>query len=516
MRDSGLAAVYDRYADHLYTYCRFLLREPTDAADAVEDTFLVAVERLPGPPDDEWLRPWLFAVARNACLSRLKSGQAATAFESPPESPFETASETAFESAFDEAAGGDGDRALLRAALRGLTPAERDVIGLLWHGPDIAEIASVLGISRDAALSLFSRARDHLELCVVALVVVRAGRRSCQGLGAVLGDWDGRLTVPLARKLSRHIDRCAACGARRREDLRPSLLLSLTPNALLGAAVTDEVLRRADVSTRVLRRQVLDAAADPSPEGTAIRALACRRQGSFGENGFPRPLDTSARGGLRGPRGRIGLAAACVACVAAAVAGIAVVSGGGQPPAPASAGPGLAGAQRAGGGAVSAVSGTQPSGSASRTGSPSPSASASPSPSPSASPSAATTSAAPEPASTAPKPSSRAASPTPSAKTASPGPSPSASATLSVPSSVTLEQEQGQWPPQWQGTLTVTVSGGSLSWSVAADQGLTFSQVSGTASATITITGQGRNFSPITISAGGTVRTVDVVARGGR
>ena len=33
----GLAEAYDRYAAPLYTYCRSLLREPADAAHAVQD-----------------------------------------------------------------------------------------------------------------------------------------------------------------------------------------------------------------------------------------------------------------------------------------------------------------------------------------------------------------------------------------------------------------------------------------------------------------------------------------------
>jgi RNA polymerase sigma factor (sigma-70 family) len=494
VRDSGLAAVYDRYADHLYTYCRFLLGEPADAVDAVEDAFLVAVERLPGPPEDEWLRPWLFAVARNACLSRLQSGQAASAFDS----------------AFDDAAGGDTDHALLRAAMRGLSSAERDIIGMLWHGLDVAEIASVLGVSRDDALSLFSRARDQLELCAVTLVVTRAGRGSCQGLDAVLGDWDGRLTVPLARKLGKHIDHCEACGTLRREELRPGLLLRLTPGALLGAAITDEALRRAAVSTRLLRRQALGTAADPSPEAAAIRAMACKRQGTFGEGGFPKPLGTAATDGLRWRRWRIGLAAAGVAAAAAVL--VAVVSGGAQSSRTASAGAGPTGLAQSGGGIVSAVSGTRPSsGVSSASGTPGPSLSASPSPS--VSPSA-TASKSASPRAT---PSSGGAASSSSAKPTS-APPPPASGTLSVPSSVRLQAGQGgQWPPGWQGTLTVTVSGGSLSWSVAADQGLTFSQASGSASATIAITGRGTgNFPPISISAGGTTYQVEVMTnRGG-
>ena len=34
---AGLAEAYDRYAMPLYSYCRSILREPADAADAVQE-----------------------------------------------------------------------------------------------------------------------------------------------------------------------------------------------------------------------------------------------------------------------------------------------------------------------------------------------------------------------------------------------------------------------------------------------------------------------------------------------
>ena len=43
---SGLAAAYDEHAESLYGYCRWMLREPEDAADAVEDTFIITAGRL--------------------------------------------------------------------------------------------------------------------------------------------------------------------------------------------------------------------------------------------------------------------------------------------------------------------------------------------------------------------------------------------------------------------------------------------------------------------------------------
>ena len=73
----GLAAAYDRYAGDLFGYCQSLLQDPDDAADAVQDTFVIAASKLAGLRDPERLRAWLFAVARNECLHRLKSRHAA-------------------------------------------------------------------------------------------------------------------------------------------------------------------------------------------------------------------------------------------------------------------------------------------------------------------------------------------------------------------------------------------------------------------------------------------------------
>src|ERR1700688_3724803 len=68
----GLAEAYDRYASPLHAYCRSLLREPTDAADAVQDTFVIAASRLAGLRDHNRLRSWFYAVARNECLRRMR------------------------------------------------------------------------------------------------------------------------------------------------------------------------------------------------------------------------------------------------------------------------------------------------------------------------------------------------------------------------------------------------------------------------------------------------------------
>jgi RNA polymerase sigma factor (sigma-70 family) len=71
---AGIAAVYDRYAAGLYGYCHWVLRDAADAADALLDTFVIAVAKLRTLREPSKLRPLLYAVARSECRRRLRIG----------------------------------------------------------------------------------------------------------------------------------------------------------------------------------------------------------------------------------------------------------------------------------------------------------------------------------------------------------------------------------------------------------------------------------------------------------
>jgi RNA polymerase sigma-70 factor (ECF subfamily) len=54
------------YLDDVYTLARYLLRDPADAEDAVQECFLRALKHFDtyrGPA----MKPWLFAILRNVC-----------------------------------------------------------------------------------------------------------------------------------------------------------------------------------------------------------------------------------------------------------------------------------------------------------------------------------------------------------------------------------------------------------------------------------------------------------------
>ena len=436
---AGLAEAYDRYATPLYSFCRTMLREPADAADAVQDTFVIAAPRMSGLRDPERLRSWLYAVARNECHRRLRVGSQHASIEEAPDVTDEAA---------DVAADVEREdlRALVRDALGGVGPAEREVLELqLRQGLSGGEVASVLGISRNHAHALLSRARDQLQTSLGALVVARTGRQDCPELDAMLQDWDGVLTVLVRKRVNRHMERCRVCSGRRHREVSPATLLGIAPIAALPLM--------AGGLPAGFRDQVLRLATGHSPAAVAHRVGVAKTSYSFGHNGFPRPLHQPGSPWLHARPVHAGAVAGTAAAVAAGVTWIAVPPHHGVPPAGAatpsvsgSAGPALGNDGRTGphrAGAAARASATAPVGvlqTATGPGAGRPTASVTAAPSSAGA-------------------SSAAASPSPSA----------GSSTSDTPGAGTLSVSPATLnvAPPASGSITLTASGGDVHWSIS-------------------------------------------------
>ena len=62
--------LYERHHGPILSFCRHLTGRLEDAEDAVQHTFLSAYREITGSADELDLKPWLYTVALNRCLSR--------------------------------------------------------------------------------------------------------------------------------------------------------------------------------------------------------------------------------------------------------------------------------------------------------------------------------------------------------------------------------------------------------------------------------------------------------------
>jgi RNA polymerase sigma factor (sigma-70 family) len=258
---AGLAGAYDKYAAPLYGYCRWMLREPAYAADALLETFVSAAANLGGLSDASQVRPWLYAAARDECYRRLRTAEAGFDPEADEASQPADGSQTAERAEM---------RRLIRATLAELKPHEREIVELsLRHNLDDAQLAAVLSVSWSRAHALASHALGHLEKALGALLIARTGRKDCPALDALLADWDGRLTVQTGNLVGPHIEQCEVCAGRRRGALRPEVLAGLLPMAALPAGLREPVLQRAGAASgaRSSRRRLIRLVGSLRPTG---------------------------------------------------------------------------------------------------------------------------------------------------------------------------------------------------------------------------------------------------------
>ncbi len=232
----AFAAIYDRYADRLHDFCWSVLRDREEAADATQDAFVAAAERLGQLRDPERLRPWLYAAARGQAFRRARAGAAPQA---------ETANLPDPATGPGQAARRSDPRELVWNAAAGLSERDRALLDLhLRHGLEGAELAEAMGVEPGHADVLLSRLRDQVDRSLGALLVARLGRGDCPDLARILADWDGRFSPLIRQGVARHSDACAVCGERRRTTASPLALLAAVPPMPAPAFLRGPVLER--------------------------------------------------------------------------------------------------------------------------------------------------------------------------------------------------------------------------------------------------------------------------------
>jgi RNA polymerase sigma factor (sigma-70 family) len=227
--ERAFTALYERYHQQLYRYCRSIVRNDSDAQDVLQSTFTAALLALRRDQRTAPLRPWLYRIAHNEAITLLRR-QGRESDQELSESALQVAP-----SAADQAA----DRArwsALVSDLAGLPDRQRSALVMReLSGLSHEEIAVVLGTGVGGAKQAIFEARQ-------ALAELAEGRAmECDEVRRRLSAGDRR--VLRGRRVGAHLRDCRGCEAFAAEiSARRAELRAFTP--ALPAAAAAAVLSR--------------------------------------------------------------------------------------------------------------------------------------------------------------------------------------------------------------------------------------------------------------------------------
>jgi RNA polymerase sigma factor (sigma-70 family) len=227
--EAAFEAVFDRYHRQLLAFCRHMLGTREEAEDALQHVFVSAHRHLVAGDDRVVeLRPWLYAIARNRCLSVLRARREAVALDDVPEPTgggLEIGDELEQREDLQEVLGDiarlpDDQRAALLLA----------ELGALSH----EDVAEVLGVRREKVKALVFQARESLAGWR------QARNTDCREIREQLASLRGGA---LRRgPLRKHLETCEDCREFRSEVRRQREALALVLPVVPGIALKAKVL----------------------------------------------------------------------------------------------------------------------------------------------------------------------------------------------------------------------------------------------------------------------------------
>lgn len=162
------AELFRAYHPRLVYFARRLLGSHADAEEVVQETWLRVVRKVATLDDPGAFRGWLYRIARNLALSRLRRRHPEVALGADPD-----ADEAPVPPELIEPEGADLDllRSLdvrrVHAGLEALTPAHREVLTLRFlEDLPYEEIAEVVGTSVGTVRSRIHYARRSLRTAI--------------------------------------------------------------------------------------------------------------------------------------------------------------------------------------------------------------------------------------------------------------------------------------------------------------------------------------------------------------
>src|SRR3954453_15577773 len=202
--DRTLERLYKKHAGDVYRYALVVLRNPADAEDVTQTTFMNAYRAIERGERPRAPQNWLIAIAHNVCRQRFRQSQ-------------RRPNEVALNESLAEAMEHDEDVVSaenLRRALGHLAFNQRSALVMReLEGRSYQEIAEILGVSVSAVETLIFRARRALREQLADGITCHEAELS------ISRQLDGRLTRKDKSTLRAHLRECEECAGFARSQL---------------------------------------------------------------------------------------------------------------------------------------------------------------------------------------------------------------------------------------------------------------------------------------------------------
>jgi len=194
--DRSFERLYQRHVADVYHYALAVLRNPADAEDVAQTTFLNAYRAYQRGERPQSPQNWLIAIAHNVCRQRFRQSA-----RRPHEVAFD---EDVADVIADDDAPSAGD---IRHALGHLAFNQRAALVMReLEGRTYAEIGEILGLSVSAVETLIFRARRALREQLEGSLTCGEAER------AISRQVDGRLPRSERSALRAHLRECSECA----------------------------------------------------------------------------------------------------------------------------------------------------------------------------------------------------------------------------------------------------------------------------------------------------------------
>jgi RNA polymerase sigma factor (sigma-70 family) len=160
--DAAFEALYREARDDVFAYAAGLLRDRSAAEEITAVAFERAYRKRRRFDESKGSRrAWLFGIARNAALDELRRQKRKAELKTEPADPGPASSRGA---PGERSSTDPLERLTVQAALRTLTPRERELIALkFFAGLSNQEIADVVGVSESNAGTRVHRVVEKLR-----------------------------------------------------------------------------------------------------------------------------------------------------------------------------------------------------------------------------------------------------------------------------------------------------------------------------------------------------------------